>query len=243
MTYHRAATTFAPMLAAAAALLAPASASAQGVPIFFDDFLADNAGVPAENFNAFFQWTVSGGSVDLVGGVGPGQPLAPPDNPFGRFVDLGGSTGDPGLFEIRIPFAYTPGSAFNLTFRYRSTTDGQLNTGSALFAGQAFTVSSNTAKFQEFSRTFTLDSPGLSTLAFQNLASDTDNSGLGIDRVVLSLAVPGGPGGPGGAIPEPATWAMLVLGFGVLGGAMRGRPRLLPPKTPSPSERWQPRGG
>ena len=28
-----------------------------------------------------------------------------------------------------------------------------------------------------------------------------------------------------GAIPEPATWAMLVLGFGVLGGAMRGRSR------------------
>lgn len=25
------------------------------------------------------------------------------------------------------------------------------------------------------------------------------------------------------AIPEPATWAMLILGFGVVGGAMRGR--------------------
>jgi hypothetical protein len=28
-----------------------------------------------------------------------------------------------------------------------------------------------------------------------------------------------------GAVPEPATWAMLVLGFGVLGGAMRTRTR------------------
>ena len=27
----------------------------------------------------------------------------------------------------------------------------------------------------------------------------------------------------GGAIPEPATWAMLVLGFGVLGGALRSQ--------------------
>lgn len=28
-----------------------------------------------------------------------------------------------------------------------------------------------------------------------------------------------------GAVPEPATWAMLTLGFGVLGGAMRRRTR------------------
>lgn len=27
----------------------------------------------------------------------------------------------------------------------------------------------------------------------------------------------------GGAVPEPATWAMLILGFGILGGAMRRR--------------------
>ncbi len=26
---------------------------------------------------------------------------------------------------------------------------------------------------------------------------------------------------PGGAVPEPATWAMMILGFGLVGGAMR----------------------
>ncbi|WP_375289324.1 PEPxxWA-CTERM sorting domain-containing protein [Qipengyuania sp.] len=29
------------------------------------------------------------------------------------------------------------------------------------------------------------------------------------------------PGGNAGAVPEPATWAMLILGFGVVGGVMR----------------------
>ncbi len=29
-----------------------------------------------------------------------------------------------------------------------------------------------------------------------------------------------------GAVPEPATWAMMILGFGVVGGAMRRRPKL-----------------
>lgn len=28
---------------------------------------------------------------------------------------------------------------------------------------------------------------------------------------------------PGGAVPEPATWAMLITGFGLVGGAMRRR--------------------
>ena len=29
----------------------------------------------------------------------------------------------------------------------------------------------------------------------------------------------------GGAVPEPYTWAMLVLGFGLVGGAMRSAKR------------------
>ena len=36
--------------------------------------------------------------------------------------------------------------------------------------------------------------------------------------------VPPPPGG-GGAIPEPSTWAMLILGMGMVGGAMRRRNR------------------
>jgi len=31
----------------------------------------------------------------------------------------------------------------------------------------------------------------------------------------------------GGAVPEPATWAMMILGFGVMGGALRRRRTLL----------------
>jgi hypothetical protein len=35
-----------------------------------------------------------------------------------------------------------------------------------------------------------------------------------------------------GVVPEPGTWAMLVLGFGVLGGAMRGARRRRPVLSP-----------
>jgi hypothetical protein len=38
------------------------------------------------------------------------------------------------------------------------------------------------------------------------------------------ITPPGGPGGPpAGGVPEPATWAMLALGFFALGGALRSR--------------------
>ena len=43
-----------------------------------------------------------------------------------------------------------------------------------------------------------------------------------LDRVQLEVLNPGMPGG-GGAIPEPATWAMLIAGFGLVGAAARRR--------------------
>ena len=35
-------------------------------------------------------------------------------------------------------------------------------------------------------------------------------------------------GGSGGAIPEPATWAMMIIGFGGVGALLRNRRRLVP---------------
>ena len=49
-----------------------------------------------------------------------------------------------------------------------------------------------------------------------------------IDFGAYSLAI-NGPGtitiggGQGGAVPEPATWAMMLAGFGIVGGVMRRR--------------------
>ena len=38
---------------------------------------------------------------------------------------------------------------------------------------------------------------------------------LGVDDFSFTL--------PGGGVPEPATWAMMLIGFGIVGGAIRGR--------------------
>jgi hypothetical protein len=41
----------------------------------------------------------------------------------------------------------------------------------------------------------------------------------------LAFSLQGTASGPAGAVPEPATWAMMILGFGAIGGSMRRRIR------------------
>lgn len=55
-----------------------------------------------------------------------------------------------------------------------------------------------------------------------------DTSGLGVDdlRQVRLGGILGADGSPG-AVPEPASWALMLGGFGVVGGAMRHRRRAI----------------
>lgn len=197
----------------------PAQAqTGQPAPLLFDDFLFDNGGQPAEDFNGFFQFTVTGGSVDLVGGDVPGAPGGPP---FGRFVDLGGSTGNPGRFESTFPIpvvggSLLPGQSFTLNFDFRST-GGGLNFGSVFVGDQAFDFSTSSLDFTTFSRTFSFD-PSLTTVsvAFQGLESDTDGEGVGIDRIQFGPTLIA-------AVPEPSAWAMMIVGVGAVGAGLRRR--------------------
>lgn len=53
----------------------------------------------------------------------------------------------------------------------------------------------------------------------RNILNDT-----GFDLVPTSLTIGAPAGGGGGPVPEPSTWAMLILGFGVAGAMLRRRP-------------------
>lgn len=44
------------------------------------------------------------------------------------------------------------------------------------------------------------------------------------DATLLSIT----PSNPAGAVPEPSTWALMILGFGGIGVALRGRRKMLP---------------
>ena len=86
------------------------------------------------------------------------------------------------------------------------------------------------AGFLGYDRTLTLDFD-LLALGTVEIASGAEYEFL-FGRAVTSgslegVTVPTGPGGggpnPGGAVPEPATWAMMIGGIGAAGGALRRR--------------------
>ena len=194
---------------------------------FFDDFVFDNAGQPGQNLNDFINFNVTGGSVDLVGGTVPGAT----QYPVGRFVDLGGSTGQPGVFATRLPVVLVPGLAYTLSFQLVSTEallalggpgadtlgavpDGPLDAGRASLDGKTFTFSTANGSFGQFSTTFVASTTG-TPLSFQDLgftdpvtgAVRFDNSGVGIDTVLVAPVV----------VREPATaGALAVAGLATL---------------------------
>lgn len=65
---------------------------------------------------------------------------------------------------------------------------------------------------------------GTSTFVF-NL---TNGESVGLDSFTFNPVGIVPPVDPIGAVPEPSTWAMLLLGFGIIGGALRSRRRRLP---------------
>ena len=117
------------------------------------------------------------------------------------------------------------GRTYNLGFDYYAPQNGINNpfdaTLSLLINGS--TVSSVTAGGNQqpatpgqtwfnFSSTFTPVTSGPATLSFNFRGLGTTAADFAIDRVFVTAAV-----------PEPATWSMLILGFGLVGGAMRRR--------------------
>ncbi len=167
------------------------------VPLFFDGFLTDNAGAPANDFNGFIQWTVTNGSVDLVGGNVPGV-----DDPAmgGRFVDLAGSSNDPGEFTTKVPLIFAAGVTYNLSFVY-SNTGGAMNQATATIGSQLFNIVATNANFVSFSQDFSFATMTTATLSFLDLGVGMDNFGVGIDDVQISQVV-----------PEPGPIALLTLG-------------------------------
>jgi hypothetical protein len=204
------------ILAAAAslALAAPASAA-----VFTDDFESHALGLNQTNFGA--NWTVTGGTVDVVG---PGS-YSELCNAGSKCVDLDGSTSDAGVFTsaaFNLTGGVTYFASYDLAANRRTrTTDLLTVTFGSASALYTLASASEADPFTTRTLSFTPGSTGTYSLSFS--AAGGDNIGPLLDNVVVSDVAPRG----FGAVPEPATWGMMVIGFMGMGSVLRSRRRQL----------------
>lgn len=114
-----------------------------------------------------------------------------------------------------LTFTNDQGDIFHFDLESAQTTDltsiGNSTSGALFLLGQMWEEDSDHHRFTD-------PTAASLTLSF-------NRTGDSAFAASASLSVPPGPGGGEGAVPEPASWAMMVGGFGMMGGMMRANRR------------------
>lgn len=220
-------------LASCASLAILPTAPAMATTVFTENFNGETPGLSS----TLSQFAVTG-SVDTVAAVNPyGITVSGPAS--GNVLDING-TGSAGLITSLAAFSFNAGDLVTLNFdlggSQRGDTGDIFNTsflfggataysglsGGGLFSG--LTGSGNTSSltnsvfvpgtspFTSSFVSFLAESAG--TLRFSFGSPSQDNMGPLVDNIGLNISQTP-------VVPEPSTWAMMLVGFGAIGFAMR----------------------
>jgi MYXO-CTERM domain-containing protein len=171
-----------------------ALAASTRADIFSDNFDTENGGNEALNFNGLTNWTVSNGTIDLIGTGGVYDFL--PGN--GLYIDLDGTSGQSGQL-MSLVLNLSAGS-YTLYYDLAGSQRGGTEDVDVTF-GTAPTVSHlgipSAQGFTTYSINLTLGAAGPVTITFQN--SGGDNQGALLDNVRV--------------VPTPGAAALLSAGL------------------------------
>lgn len=117
-----------------------------------------------------------------------------------------------------------------------TTTSGNNDDGGEVSDGSLITVGGNNDPFSPLLPSYSEDHERYNLAPYikagdtsiridTNNPSDNDNIFLAAFQVSGRAGVNEPPPPPTGAVPEPGTWAMMIVGFGVVGGAIRSARR------------------
>jgi hypothetical protein len=199
-----------------AVFLFGAHGNAGAALLFTDDFNAEPGVASQLNYNAFANWNVSNGTVDLVvsgtfsiecvGGAG-------------KCVDMDGSMTNAGRIDTKTTFNLAPGD-YVLSFsasgnqRLTSAINDSMTFGFDGITGSVAMPDPN-APFATFTLPFSLSATTSGTVFFEHAGGD--NFGIILDNVVLeSRDTPG--------VPEPSV--LLLMGAAAAAGAIGFRRRV-----------------
>jgi hypothetical protein len=123
-----------------------------------------------------------------------------------------------GFINVDIPFYGNPppimGSSFFGNSPCGAFSGGAFSTRLGNVSSSAACQTLGSAPWTTYNIGFRAANSGSFRLIFGDYsAGSSDNQGALLDNVKLSIA----------GVPEPATWAMMIMGFGLIGGAMRSR--------------------
>ncbi len=225
------------LAAAVVLIVAPLATQASAATVFYDDFDAEGGGATRLNYGGFANFDVSGGKVDLIGAGNLHKLVG-----SGSYVDLDGTRSGGGTLTTKQWFGFNTGDLVTLSFAVSGNQRRQsLESDDALLAGftfAGFTIlkdytlggafgaenlgASNVARtsnsaltvwkapYQIYTVSFLAGSAG-ALKAFIGTSSN-DNVGPLLDNVRVTIT---------SAVPEPSTWMMLILGFGLIGSRVR----------------------
>jgi hypothetical protein len=146
-----------------------------------DNFDAEPLGLNATQFS---KWTVSKGTVDVIGGKDDLRFDILPGN--GRYIDLDGSSNSAGKFDSKEKFNFTTGDSITLDFSLAGSQFIEKNTVVVslgdLFS-ETITLDPKTP-FTKYSRTFIASASTSAALSFDHAGADS--SGLKLDNVQLT---------------------------------------------------------
>lgn len=199
------------LLAAAAIAMIPSGASAATTIVNGSFESGTNPGsfttVFAGDDTTIEGWKVTEGSVDYIGGYWNAQDPS-------RSIDLSGNGGG----TIAQSFETVAGQAYAISFWLAGNPDGPpdikdvevLASGGmpSIFSFDKTGATKTMMGWKQFTYNFKA-SGTTATLSFKSFGSSP--YGPALDNVSVA------------AVPEPATWAMMLLGFGLIGGIMRRR--------------------
>ena len=176
---------------------------------FEDSFDNEHGGSGAINYTGFAKWTVTSGSVDLLGNGFNAFPMNIPGH--GLYIDMDGSTNQAGTM-VSHSISLDPGDyvlSFDLTGSHRDVDAMPFESVTARVISGAETLVDNLYSlkplepaeftFATFTESFTISEPSTVQLVF--FGSGKDNKGMILDNVVL------------GVVPEPSTFILTAIGL------------------------------